>query len=361
MPFVFFAHAIAPGLYAAYAAVTVASGVAAGAVGVGGVLLTPTLILLGVGPREATYAVVSSMFPLAVIYATQRIREGPDGLHRHAAAAMCVGALPGAVAGGLLLPVVSKVLITVTVGSIALLSGLHTLAGQARKRVKQAADADPEEIGRRETNTVTNSVNAAVDHKVGKEGGATSAGDVQLEGVRAHAIMIKGASGGNHTLERDPDVVAFMARFHTVREKLPLVAIGLLGGFMSVMTSSGGPFCMIPLLFLTFGNKIPAHAAVALAWTAGIIVCGTLAVVASITAEVDLGLALVTCVSCQLGIPFGVRLGKKANKDLLRSLISTVLLGLGVSMFVSVGVALSAAAGGDGGGGETNYTSPSPS
>ena len=99
----------------------------------------------------------------------------------------------------------------------------------------------------------------------------------------------------------------------------------------------------------------------ALAWTAGIIVCGTLAVVASITAEVDLGLALVTCVSCQLGIPFGVRLGKKANKDLLRSLISTVLLGLGVSMFVNIGVALSAAAGGDGGGGETNYTSPSPS
>ena len=57
--------------------------------------------------------------------------------HRHAAAAMCVGALPGAVAGGLLLPVVSKVLITVTVGSIALLSGLHTLAGQARKKKAQ--------------------------------------------------------------------------------------------------------------------------------------------------------------------------------------------------------------------------------
>ena len=347
MPFVFFVHAIVPGQYVAYAAVTVLSGVAAGAVGIGGVLLTPTLILMGVPARDATYAVVSSMFPVAAIYATQRLREGPDGLHRRAAAAMCVGALPGAIAGGLLLPVVSQLVITFTVNSIALLSGLHTLVAQLRK-IKRGTAAGQTRAEKKETTATISS----------KEGGTVDADGVRLD----DGDLDKGESSvpsRNITRKRDADVVAFMARFQTVREQLPLFAIGLVGGFFSVMTSSGGPFCMIPLLFMAYGSKIPAHSSVALTWTAGIVVCATLAVVASVSSEVDLGLGLVTCVSMQAGIPFGVRLGKKANKDMLRSLIGAILLVLGVYSFVNIGMILhSATDGGDSDG--TNSTLPSP-
>merc|ERR1712154_40252 len=95
----------------------------------------------------------------------------------------------------------------------------------------------------------------------------------------------------------------FDAMFVSRRDLCLLTCIGLCAGFLSVMTASGGPFCVIPLMFLVFGRTVPPGAAVALAFTAGVCICAALTIVAALTAEVDYGLALVAYVALQAGMP----------------------------------------------------------
>ena len=260
--------------------------------------------------RKLPYAVVTSMFPLASIYF---VRCFVRGSYIPRWSAPCRGTR--AVTAGMLLPVVPSIAVTVVVSSVAVLSGLHTLWLQIKLHSKAP-------------------VTQPVQHNTKAE-----EGDLEDEPVGPNNVHVA-SEDADGPLPEDPEFVEFMARFRTTRDQVLLFVIGTVGSFMSVMTSSGGPFCIIPLLFLSFGHKVPSYSSVALSWTAGIVICGTLAVIAGLTAELDLGLALVTFVSLQVSVPLGMKMGRSMNKNALRTLIGCILLVLGIYSFVRLGTSI---------------------
>ena len=239
----FFAHPdpIVAWSYGLYVLVAFVSGIACGAVGIGGVFLTPTLILLHVNPKVAVGSVLTAFFPQAVVQCVIARQK----IHRTGALCLCLGALPGAVGGALLLPVVPSSVITIIVAVVALGSGVNTLrqtlcVGEAKNGgggpVVEAVEVGVE-VG-------------AVDGFGGGGGGGGGGGKAQGDNT----------PNGNKTIDNPPtttqqqeDLAALFATlFVTPRERWTLVGIGVFSGFMSVMTSSGGPFATLPVLFICF-------------------------------------------------------------------------------------------------------------
>ena len=64
-----------PEHYVVYLIVSFFSGIACGAIGVGGVFLVPTLIIIGIHARVAIVAVVASFFPVSLVYTIFAIRD----------------------------------------------------------------------------------------------------------------------------------------------------------------------------------------------------------------------------------------------------------------------------------------------
>ena len=84
------------------------SGVCIGATGIGGVLLVPLLLLMGVPIGVASPAVIASLLPAGVVALIANRRIVP----RIETATAGLSAVPGAVAGSLLFPLVPAALIS---------------------------------------------------------------------------------------------------------------------------------------------------------------------------------------------------------------------------------------------------------
>jgi uncharacterized membrane protein YfcA len=166
-------------------------------------------------------------------------------IHRTGALCLCLGALPGAVGGALLLPVVPSSVITIIVAVVALGSGVNTL--RQTLCVKEAKNGGGDPV----VEAVEVGVEVgAVDELGGGGGGGGGGGKAQGDNT----------PNGNKTIDNPPtttqqqeDLAALFATlFVTSRERWTLVGIGVFSGFMSVMTSSGGPFATLPVLFICF-------------------------------------------------------------------------------------------------------------
>lgn len=99
------------------------SGVCIGATGIGGVLLVPLLLLMGVPIGVASPAVIASLLPAGVVALIANRRIVP----RIETATAGLSAVPGAVAGSLLFPLVPAALISSFVVLLAVLSGVHAI------------------------------------------------------------------------------------------------------------------------------------------------------------------------------------------------------------------------------------------
>ena len=134
-----------PWLIVLYASVSLFSGIACGAVGIGGVVLTPVLIGLSVPAHVATVAVLTSFFPSAVIATLMNLRQ--KLLHKKGAALLCLGGFPGAIVGALLLDAAPDTALAIIVSSVATFSGLQTLISVARARKHRDGPPEPEAKG----------------------------------------------------------------------------------------------------------------------------------------------------------------------------------------------------------------------
>ena len=312
-----------PWLVVMYAAVSLFSGVACGAVGIGGVVLTPVLIGLSVPAHVATVAVLTSFFPSAVIATLMNIRQ--KLLHRKGAALLCLGGFPGAIVGALLLDAAPDTALAIIVSSVATFSGLQTLISVARAR-KHRDDPPEAKGGEAELpGTPTISEEDKDQHAKNCHSLERSAQSISVE-VEEHGRQ---QNRDAEILEQRKETLASL--FHTNKDKVLLVTIGFFSSILSVMTSSAGAFITIPLLFLAFGRSLPAFLSVALAWAISCSICGTLALVSAMFSDtdLDLGIALVTFSGILLGLPIGARIGALTSTTKLRVFIAVLLVALG--------------------------------
>ena len=308
------------------------TGVACGAVGIGGVFLTPTLILLGVPPHVSTVSIITAFLPLSFVQTGLLLQR--KKVHKIAAGCLCLGAVPGSTLAAVLLNAIPGMAITITVSVVASLSGLHTMRNQFklhRQSTKNSADcASTSTVVDATTDAVTTTIS---DLKVDSKG----------EDIKAAALELQEQS-------------VFVGIFLSSRDRAILVIIGFVAGFLSILTASSGPFCIIPLMFLCFGRSMPPDVSVALAFAAGTCICGAGAIFAAVTAEVDYGLVMVAYISLQCGTPLGTWVADKISKDKLRALIAILLLGLGIYSLIKVGISASQRPTSTGNGGGTNAT-----
>ena len=304
MPISFFAHPdpIVPWSYALYILVAFISGGACGAVGIGGVFLTPVLILIHVQPKIGVAAVLTAFFPWG-IFQVFAIRHR---LHRQGSFLLSLGALPGAIAGALLLPFIPPSVITLVVSFVALFSGLNTLRQKRHvlcQRKKEQTD------------------------------------DVEEEAEEEKEDEKKDEQDEKHAKdEKDENVhIIFPKYFSTKKEKGLMICIGLFGGFMSILTASGGPFAILPVLFTAF-PRIPAQEALFMVFAAGILICGACAIVSMITSEVDLGLSVCTFIALSIGMPIGNKIGNRVSKDWLKLVIAGLLVVLGAYALIQFSI-----------------------
>ena len=126
MAFVFLENMpVNAGYYALYLVVSFLSGIAVGAIGVGGVFLVPTLIVIGINARIAIMAVMASFFPVALIHAIFAIRA--NKINKKAYSILSSGLVFGSGCAAGILTFVPVFVITVIVSIVAFGSGAKTL------------------------------------------------------------------------------------------------------------------------------------------------------------------------------------------------------------------------------------------
>ena len=150
-------------------------------------------------------------------------------VHRVGAVCLSLGALPGAAGAALLLPVIPGSVITVIVGVVALFSGVNTLRqiitlwrGRKRKGEEGGVVVDCQE-----------KVMSSVDIEMKKN---------EEEDGKKDDNERKEKKEKEKEKREKKDKEEFLMLFQTKRDRWTLVGVGVFGGFMSVMTSSGTNF-----------------------------------------------------------------------------------------------------------------------
>jgi uncharacterized membrane protein YfcA len=266
--------------YGLYVVVAFLSGIACGAVGVGGVFLAPTLILISVDPKVAVASALASFFPSSL---AQVIIERKK-VHFIGAVCLICGALPGSVGGALVLPIIPSSVIAVIVAIVASGSGLNMLRqiyfnDSMTDEVKTPSAGSTDNITEL---SETNSRTVRKDNDDNRNNNSNNNCDNNNNNG--------GKKGEDATI---PASVMFQFQenlFVKSSERFLLVAIGMFGGFTSIMTASGGLFATLPVLFLFFKDLNP-QAAVFLCFAASVIICGSCTVVFLFVAtDLDLGI-----------------------------------------------------------------------
>ena len=283
------------------------AGFAGGAVGIGGVLLAPMLLLLNIDVSIAAPAVLASFLITQPIYVAAAVQAGT--LQTRPAALIALGALGGSSLGAFLftqLPgeSVACLIALVAAGSGAL-TGIRT--GQLIVRRRRATESPP-----RSTPTPTSSTPTVCIVKSSIDAPGEASWEVLLP-KKGRCELFSGF----------------------VQRDLSFLSVGFVASACSVATATGGGFITLPILFWVRPD-LPTAELVALGNMVGVpVALSTFLSAFVLDVEVDFGLALCTALAVTLGIPFGVSLSRQASVDSLhlRLAISFVLLSVGLLTF----------------------------
>ena len=314
------AHLTTPEL-SLYLVVCWFSGVAIGAVGVGGVLLVPVLLLCDVPVEVAAPTVLASFALPGCIGSVAYARSGRFPLRQ--SLALVPGVLAGAVLGALVVPLVPSLARSGLVIAIAIYAGVKTTVKMVN-------------VLRRGTGTTTTKHSA-------DEGCAAAAA---AAAVPSSAVAFSDGGGApppvappsSEAVElRTADSVALLpAVGGSRREHAGWVGLGLLVGVLSVLTATGGPFVLLPLL-LTLDFRVTALEAVAMSQACGVAISAACTPVFALRHEpFDAPLALWIALAVSAGAPIGVRLALRVRREYMQLTIGLVLLGIGVSALVKL-------------------------
>ena len=303
------------GYYALYLVVSFLSGIAVGAIGVGGVFLVPTLIVIGINARIAIMAVMASFFPVALIHAIFAIRA--NRINKKAYGILSSGLVIGSGCAAGILTFVPNFVITVIVSIVAFGSGAKTLIKLVPAMLYS---------GNKETDGTSKS-STSQGTKTHDDGQADVKSIGQIE-------LSTPSSGLQQKLKFEDSYLPYS--FDTEKnDRIKLFFTGIVGGFLSVLTGTGGPFAILPCFFVLYDN-IPANDAVSIAVAAGVVISLTSTIINGISSTVDLGIGLTSALALGCGMPLGTYIGDRVPKNGLKVAISTILIILGIYTVVNM-------------------------
>jgi len=233
------------------------SGLMIGCIGIGGVILVPTLVfLVGIPIKIAIAAAMLGYIPAGLVATVVFARN--KTIHWGMAGWLCVGAAPGAFAGAWAVSVFNHLLLEICLGVLTLLSGLNSLRTQ-----KSGESAD-------------------------------------------------GAAISNATL----------------------VGVGTFTSFLSALTGTGGPLVLVPIMI---SLSVPVLTAIGLSQAIQLPVAIAATVGNMIYGQIDLALGGILAASLTVGSWFGAKLAHVVPRQILRRIVSVVLVIVGVFIFVNAG------------------------
>ena len=274
--------------------------------------LTPLLLAMDVPVGIAGSAVITSLLVTGFVATASNWHRLP----RRRALALGTAAIPGALIGAFTWPLVPPFAIGCFLSTVAIVSGGHIFIGSVRAMRRHSSSSSQTEPASDSIAWATEDATVATNGTVQSPPPAAAAA-VELAAPtppsKARASSRGSSSRGSSSVDGQ------------VRPRDAL--LGSVCGFFSLLTCTGGPFILLPLLFAIEPAIEPAIA-VAMAQTLCIPIPACAAIVGALSssATVDVGLASAIGVVVALGVPLGVRLSHQTDPNHLKLLISACLL-----------------------------------
>ena len=284
----------------------VAGALLVGAVGLGGVVILPALVLArACTPEVGIVSLFVAFTPTMAlrVWMLRKIVPRDRFPTRLGGVAAAGGACGASVAGGALLDVVPREALTYVIGLVALVAGGKDVADSARRLRWRAARS---RAGEGET---------VVTVEDGGDDGDD--GDAALEMDGADAVVANESESDEYWLKP------------TTGEMWLLFGIGVVVGMLSVLTGTGGPISFLPIVVLWKGK---VNRKVMLSMSSIQSVFLGIAAIVSTTArgkKPDPGLVLLILPCGLVGVALGVRVLKYFSREWLTLFIGTILLAVG--------------------------------
>lgn len=303
-----------------------------GAVGIGGVVILPALLVVGVQPAVGIASIYIAFMPAACakLLVLGRIR----GLIPWRAALSCGStAAIGAAIGGVLVESSPRRALTYLVGVFAALAGARDAWELYSRKMKQRGERRAED-GRRIEEPGDSPTNEMASSPRGDD--AKRGADGTAAGVEEAVVKLEISAPPPVTF-RERVAAAYMSadsipedlRWNvTEREMAILAAMGLFIGCASVLTGTGGPLILIPVL-LTWKGDERISRKVIVGCASVLAACLVTAAVISMSAtgvRPDVGLTLLIAPCAIVGMATGARILQVASREFLQAAMTTLLL-----------------------------------
>ena len=276
-------------------------GVTIGATGVGGVAVVPMLGLIDVPVKEAVHAVMAAYIVTGLVQTSLWAYKG--SLAGRDAVVLCIASLPASVLGGLAVSGAPAPMLTLLTALLASASGMDSLVKAWRARSQMArADGSVRLL-------------SPTEEHVADSGSGSPAEE--------HAASSSSSGPATEGGSDDSLSCGFQA------------CLGATVGFGSAVTGTGGPFLLLPLLFLCH-PQLPVLRSVGLAQALPLPIALSATVANSWFACVDI------CIAAQLagciapGVPIGVWLAHRIDNHRLRIAVSALLTIIGGASLIQL-------------------------
>ena len=314
-----------------------------GAVGMGGVVILPALLVAGIDVGPAIVSIYLAVMPASLMKLLVLGRTPGVIPWKAALSCGCTAAI-GAAVGGVLVESAPRRVLTFLVGAVAALAGVRDAREIATRKLRQRR----ERVCAAETET-----DASPDAR--GEGKLPRSGDGDLPGATAtiDVEVIAPAPTEDEdeaTAPTPPRAFSFRRRFAdflktryflpeethvpraerwdpTFEETAVLAAVGSLVGLASVLTGTGGPLILIPILLTWKGADMNRKVIVGCSSVmAGFLVCAAVASLLAAGVTPDAGLVLIIAPCAISGIAVGARVLQIASREFLQAAMTVLLL-----------------------------------
>jgi len=270
-----------------YIVVCLGAGVCVGLIGIGGVFIVPTLLLLDVPVKTAIASSLCAFSFGAVVASYTHFQMGHVPFEP--LKWLSVPAVIFTGVGSALVSIAPKAILILIVGCIAIISSIQL--GYQTYQLSLASD--------------------------GKDSKNDMESDFEENNPPHHGPL---------EIEQSVDNIMNWSRVR-------LMVIGAITGFLSPLTGTGGPFIMWPAVIFIL-PQIPPNQVVGLALTLSVFICACATITFFFVATIDLGISLVGFVFMSIGLIIGAKLHVYVNEFIMKCIITFVLFALGTYILI---------------------------
>ena len=314
-----------------------------GAVGMGGVVILPALLVAGIDVGPAIVSIYLAVMPASLMKLLVLGRTPGVIPWRAALSCGCTAAI-GAALGGVLVESSPRRVLTFLVGAVAALAGARDARAVAARKLRERRDRT------RDTETETKAppeiFETTAPSRSARSGeGSRADGTATIDVADVAAVAPAEDQKDAATPRRRPSFLSrrrladlyFLPESEhvplgerwnpTTREMAVLAAVGSIVGLASVLTGTGGPLILIPILVTWRGADANRKVIVGCSSVmAGFLVCAAVASLLAAGVAPDVGLVMIIAPCAISGIAVGARVLQIASREFLQSAMTVLLV-----------------------------------